>query len=238
MPLPRKTVLLVIERVLRRDALLQPYFEDGVIRVIDRPDEGYIDFKPGTPGKTREFVLERVRTLRGARPEEWDTEKVAKWTEREEMIREAQENETLAWYLREGYLKLENTAESCAVWVNDELPEEEKQTINKLLMEIWTGEEMDDEVAGEMAERLKEMSPRPLSRDPVLGGAIRDLMLETFREDELIGGYVEKGLIRLNSDPSLKVWELSDLLSLEDKKIIYDRGISIARKRFGLKGQQ
>ncbi len=50
-----------------------------------------------------------------------------------------------------------------------------------------SGEELADGPAGELAGRLKEMSPGPPTRDPGLGAAIRDPMLEAFREDGLIG---------------------------------------------------
>jgi hypothetical protein len=40
------------------------------------------------------------------------------------------------------------------------------------------------------------------------------------------------------ADPTLKIWELNDLLSPEDKRIIYDRGIEILREWFWIKGQR
>ena len=65
MQLSKKTILMIMERIMKRDALLQPYFEDESIKVVDRPEEDYISFKTGVSGEIRKFVLERIRTLRG-----------------------------------------------------------------------------------------------------------------------------------------------------------------------------
>jgi hypothetical protein len=45
---------------------------------------------------------------------------------------------------------MENDAERRAVRLNKELPDGEKRKINTILLEIWTGEEIDDELAGEL----------------------------------------------------------------------------------------
>ena len=232
--LPRKTILMIMERIMKRDALLQPYFEDGSIKVVDRPEEDFISFKPGAPGKIRKFVLDRIRTLRRARPEEWDIEKFAEWQKREEMIKVAEEDEVLAWYFKEGYLRIENTAGKGSVWMDDELPEEEKRRINKKIMEIWVGEEIDDDVAEEMAKVLIAQHAGKPSSGPEVGVAIRELVIEALREDEMIAEYIENGLIKLNTDPTRNIWEIDKSVSMGEVGILHNQGIYIMMNRFGI----
>jgi hypothetical protein len=232
--LSKKTILIIIERIMRRDALLQPYFEDGRIRVIGRPEDDYVSFKPGISGETRKFILDRIRTLRGTKPEEWNQEKFEKWEEREEMIREAEADEELAWYFKEGYLGIENNAEKCGVWINAELPEEEKRWVHKKLMAIWLGEEVDDDVAEKMTEVLSAQHEEEPSSTPELGEALRELVIEALREDEMIAEYIEAGLIKFNNDPKLKIWEIDRSVTPGELRVLHNQGIYVLTNRFGI----
>ena len=227
MQLPRKTILMIMERIMKRDALLQPYFEDGSIKVVDRPEEEYISFKSGMPGEGRKFVLDRIRTLRRNRPEEWDQEKYAAWQEREEMIKVAEGDEALAWYFKEGYLKIENSAEECQVWMNDELPEDEKWWINQMIMQIWVGEEMDVEVAREMSKHLMTGQAEKSPVGPETEAAVRDLVIEALREDEMIAEYIEAGLIKFNTDPAKNIWEIDKSVPMGEVGVLHNMGIYV-----------
>jgi len=214
--------------------LLQPYFEDGSIRFVGRSEDDFVSFKPGIPGETRKFILDRIRTLRGAKPEEWDQEKYAKWEEREEMIREAESDEELAWYFKEGYLGIENIAEKCGVWINADLPEEEKRWVHKKLMAIWLGEEVDDDVAEKMTEVLSAQHEEEPSSTPELGEALRELVIEALREDEMIAEYIEAGLIKFNNDPKLKIWEIDRSVTPGELRVLHNQGIYVLTNRFGI----
>ena len=238
MQLSRKTILLIMERIMRRDALLQPYFENGSIEAVDRPEDDYISFKSGVPGEVRKFVLDRIQTLRGAKPEEWDQEKYAAWQEREEMIKVAEGDETLAWYFKEGYLKIENAADECRVWMNDELPEDEKWWINKMIMQIWVGEEMDDEVAREMTEHLMAEDAEKSPVGPETEAAVRDLVIEALREDEMIAEYIEAGLIKFNTDPAKNIWEIDKSVSMGEVGVLHNMGIYVLINQFGIDPDQ
>lgn len=233
MQLSEKTTLMIMERIMKRDALLQPYFEDGIIQISDRPEEGEISFRPGVSAEIRKFILDRIRILRGAKPEEWDREKYEKWQEREEMIKNAESDEYLAWYFKEGYLKIEKAAEECGMWLDDKLPEEEKSKIQKKVMEIWVGEEVDDEVL-EMARNLMAEDyirpPAGLGTD----AAVRDLVIEALREDEMISEYIEAGLIKLNTDPTLDIWEIDKSVSMGEVEVLHNMGIYVLINQFGI----
>ena len=232
--LSSETVLMIIGRVMKRDALLHPYFEDGSIEITDNQEEDYISFREGVSGETRKFVLDRVRTIRGLKPEEWDEEKYANWEEREKMIRAAEEKEELAWYFKERYIGITNDAETCKVWIDTDLPAEEIRWLNKKILEIWIGEEMDDDVAEKLTKALVEEHTGKDQSRPETKAAIRDLAIEALREDEMIAEYIEKGLIKFNTDPTKKIWEIDNSLTPEEIGFIHNLGIFVMINRFGI----
>jgi hypothetical protein len=117
--------------------------------------------------------------------------------------------------------------------MDDELPKEEKLKIHKKIMEIWVGEEV-DEVVMAMARILMakdDVKPPP---GPGTEAAVRDLVIEALREDELIAEYIEAGLIKLNTDPTRDIWEIDKSVSMGEVGILHNQGIYVLINRFGI----
>ena len=118
--------------------------------------------------------------------------------------------------------------------MNDELPEDEKCWINKMIMQIWVGEEMDVEVAREMTKHLMAKDAEKPPGGPETEAAVRDLVIEALREDEMIAEYIEAGLIKFNTDPAKNIWEIDKSVPMGEVGVLHNMGIYVLINRFGI----
>ncbi len=128
----------VVERVLRRDPLLLPYFEDGLFKLIDKPDDDFMWFKPGISPGIRAFILERVQIVLGNKPEEGDEEASWLWEEREKVKGRLENDQELFPYILTEALMIRNSADGFKIEIDPDIPDDEAMGIIARIREILT----------------------------------------------------------------------------------------------------
>jgi len=123
----------VAERVLRADPLLQPYFEDGVFAMTDRPEEEFLWFAPGLSEETRRFIRERVREVLSQKPPAGDEAAEWLWEEREKVRRELETDPELFPHILEGTIRVRHSAEGFKIEIDPDIPDEEAAALNERL---------------------------------------------------------------------------------------------------------
>lgn len=123
----------VAQRVLRADPLLQPYFEDGVFRMTDRPEEEFMWFAPVLPAATREFIRERAREVLQQKPAEGDEAARWLWEEREKVRKQLETDPELFPYILAGTLLIRNSADGFKIEIASEVPDDEAAQLNERL---------------------------------------------------------------------------------------------------------
>jgi len=101
-------------------------------------------------------------------------------------------------------------------------------------MEIWVGDEVDEDVAEEMARVLIAQHAEKPSSGLEVGEAVRELVTEALREDEMIAEYIEDGLIKFNTDPNRKIWEIDKSVPMGEVGILHNQGIYVLMNWFGI----
>jgi hypothetical protein len=126
----------VVERVLRRDPLLLPYFEDGVFKLVDNPSDEFMWFKPGITPEIREFILERVEEVLGQKPGEGDEDANWLWEEREKVKRQLENDQELFPYILSEALVIRNSVDGFKIDIATDLPDDEARILNNRIHEI------------------------------------------------------------------------------------------------------
>ena len=126
----------VAERVLRADPLLLPYFEDGVFKMTDRPEEEFLWFASGLSDETRRFIRERVREVLSQKPPPGDEAAEWLWEEREKVRRELETDPELFPAILAGTLEIRNSAEGFKIAIDPELPDDEAAILNERLTHV------------------------------------------------------------------------------------------------------
>jgi hypothetical protein len=126
----------VAERVLRADPLLQPYFEDGVFGMTDRPEEEFMSFDPALSDQTRQFIRERVREVLSQKPPPGDEAAEWLWEEREKVRRELETDPELFPVILAGTLAIQNSAEGFKIEIDPGVPDDEAASLNDRLTQV------------------------------------------------------------------------------------------------------
>jgi len=126
----------VVERVLRRDPLLLPYFEDGVFKLVDSPDDDFMWFKPDITSGIREFILNRVEEVLGEKPGEGDEDAIWLWEEREKVKKQLENDQDIFPYIYSGALVLRNSVDGFKIDIATDLPDAEAGMLNNRIHEI------------------------------------------------------------------------------------------------------
>ncbi len=126
----------VVERVLRRDPLLLPYFEDSVFKLVDKPVDEFMWFKPGITPAIREFILERVEEVLGEKPGEGDEDANWLWEEREKVKRELENDQEIFPYILSEALIIRNSVDGFKIEIATDLPDDEAVILNTRIREI------------------------------------------------------------------------------------------------------
>ncbi len=123
----------VAERVLRNDPLLQPYFEDGVFSMTDRPEEEFMRFGSSLADETREFIRQRVREVISRKPPAGDEAARWLWEEREKVRRQLETDPELFPSILAGTLAIQNSAEGFKIEIDPEISDREAAALNDRL---------------------------------------------------------------------------------------------------------
>ena len=126
----------VVERVLRRDPLLLPYFEDGIFKLIDDPGNEFMWFKPGITPVIREFILERVEVVLGENPGEEDEDAIWLWGERERVKKRLEDDQELSPYIFSEALVIRNSVDGFKIDIDTDLTDNEVGILNDRIREI------------------------------------------------------------------------------------------------------
>lgn len=129
-------IVTVVERVLRRDPLLHPYFEDGVFRLIDKPDDDFMWFKTGISDGVRSFILERVQIVLGEKPEAGDEAARWLWEEREKVRKQLETDPELFPYILAETLTIRNSADGFKIEIDPAVPDDEAAELNSRIAEV------------------------------------------------------------------------------------------------------
>ncbi len=95
-----------------------------------------------------------------------------------------------------------------------------------------------DEVIMAMARTIMARGNERPPHGPGTESAIRDLGIEALREEEMIAEYIKDGLIKFNTDPSRKVWEIDKSVPMGEVGLLHDMGIYVLINRFGIDPDQ
>ncbi len=129
-------IATVVERVLRRDPLLLPYFEDGVFKMVDRPEDDFMWFDSALSPTTRDFILARVRAVLQQKPEEGDEAARWLWEEREKIRKQLENDPELFPYFLAGTLLIQNAADGFKIEIDPDLPDEEAEKLNERMRDV------------------------------------------------------------------------------------------------------
>lgn len=128
-----KFLASVAERILRPDPLLLPYFEDGVFRIVDNPDEEFMWFHPSLTPETRQFIRERVQEVLQQPPSPGEEAARWLWEEREKVRKELETDTVLFPHVLAGTLTIRNAADGFRIEIAPEVPDEEAGELNERL---------------------------------------------------------------------------------------------------------
>ncbi len=123
----------VAGRLLRADPLLLPYFEDGVFKITDRPEEEFCWFDPSLAPATREFIRQRSREILSQPPPPGDEAARWLWEEREKVRRELETDPELFPRVLDGSLAIRNSPEGFKIEIAPGIPDEEAAVLNERL---------------------------------------------------------------------------------------------------------
>lgn len=126
----------VVERILRRDPLLLPYFEDGVFKLVDNPDDEFMSFKPGIAPEVQAFIKERVEAVLGENPGNGDQDAIWLWQEREKVKKQLEVDQILLPYFITEDLVIKNSVDGFKIEIADRLPDEDAARLNKRIREV------------------------------------------------------------------------------------------------------
>lgn len=126
----------IIERALKDDPLLLPYFEDGSFKLVDKPEDDFLWFKPGISPKTKEFILERIQIALGDKPEESDEEERRKWERREAIKKRLEKDEELFPFVLAKALSFRNTADNFKIEMDPSVPDQEAKKLIKRIRQV------------------------------------------------------------------------------------------------------
>ena len=126
----------IIERTLRDDPLLLPYFEDGSLKLVDKPEDDFLWFKPGISPETKEFILERIQIALGDKPQESDEEGRRVWERREVLKKRLEEDEELFPFVLAKALSFWNTADNFKIEIDPSVPDEEAKKLIKRIRQV------------------------------------------------------------------------------------------------------
>ncbi|MEA1926811.1 MAG: hypothetical protein U9N73_01285 [Candidatus Auribacterota bacterium] len=126
----------VVERVLRSDPLLLPYFEDGLFKLIDKPEDEFMWFKPGISPDIQEFILDRLEEVLGENPGEADEDANWLWKEREKVKDQLENDPVIFPYIITEALLIRNSVDGFKIEIATDLPDEEAAILNNRIQEI------------------------------------------------------------------------------------------------------
>ena len=128
--------ITVVERVLRSDPLLLPYFEDGVFKLVDSPNDEFMWFKSDISSEIQEFISDRVEEVLGEKPGEGDEDAIWLWEEREKVKKQLEHDQDIFPYIYSGALVIRNSVDGFKIDIATDLPDDEAVILNNRIHEI------------------------------------------------------------------------------------------------------
>lgn len=122
--------IAVVERLLRRDPLLLPYFEDGIFNLVDNPKDEFMWFKSGISPGIQEFIMDRVEVVLGEKPGEGDEDAIWLWKERERVKEHLENDHELFPYILSEALVIRNSVDGFKIEIATDLPDDEAIILN------------------------------------------------------------------------------------------------------------
>lgn len=106
--LPRDEFLVKLERMLRSDTLLMPYFDKGYIHILDKPgmDPIWIDFT--LKEEIQASIKRRLMAVLLGKGDEFQAEAIRKSDERDEMEKVLRADEVLRPYFEDDSISMTN----------------------------------------------------------------------------------------------------------------------------------